>query len=216
MFAQMILLNGKKKLKLVYKMEKPIKILVAGVGGQGVVFLTDLIVEAAMFSDIPVSTSEIHGLAQRGGTVTAGITIGENAFGFIEKASVDILIGLEPLEAQRCASFLYEESISVIDNNQILPFSVSSGNSNYPETKKFIEYLKSNIKDVIYVTEKSGGTKAVHRNLFVLGKLCASGHFPIDVSYIEKAIKKTVHSGFEEVGLEIFRKGCLKNKIIIE
>ncbi len=115
MFAQMILLNGKKKLKLVYKMEKPIKILVAGVGGQGVVFLTDLIVEAAMFSDIPISTSEIHGLAQRGGTVTAGITIGENAFGFIEKA-----------------------------------------------------------------------------------------------------IKKTVHSGFEEVGLEIFRKGCLKNKIIIE
>jgi len=195
-------------------MEKHIKILVAGVGGQGVVFLTDLIVEAAMLANISVSTSEIHGLSQRGGTVTAGITLGENAYGFIERASVDILIGLEPLEAQRCVDFLHKDSISVIDNNKILPFSVNSGKSNYPDTIKFIDYLKNNIKDVIYINKNLGSIKAIHRNLFVLGKLCAFGYFPIEASYIEKAINKTIRSAYKELGIEIFRKGCLTTKIV--
>ncbi len=197
-------------------MKKPIKILIAGVGGQGVVFLTDLIVEAAVLANITVSTSEIHGLSQRGGTVTAGITLGDNVFGFIEKSSVDILIGLEPLEAQRCGGFLYKDSVSVIDDNRILPFSVNSGKRDYPETTKFIDYLKRNIKDVIYVSEDFGEIKVIHRNLFVLGKLCASGNFPIDICWIEKAIIKIIRSGLEDLGVEMFRKGCLINKITVE
>ena len=54
------------------------KILIAGVGGQGIVYLSNIIAEAAMLSDIPVSVSEIHGLSQRGGVVTSGIGLGEH------------------------------------------------------------------------------------------------------------------------------------------
>ena len=80
---------------------KPQKMLIAGVGGQGVVYLTNLIVEAAMLSDIPVAASEMHGLSQRSGPVAASITFGENTYGFIEKGGVDFLIGLEPLAARK-------------------------------------------------------------------------------------------------------------------
>ncbi len=99
------------------------KILVAGVGGQGVVFITKLLVDAALAANIPVATSEIHGLSQRGGSVTAGVTLGTNTYGFLEKGGVDLLLGLEPLETRRCVSYLKKNSVVVIDENRILPFS---------------------------------------------------------------------------------------------
>ena len=107
--------------------KKPVtKILIAGVGGQGVVYLTNLLVEAALEANIHVATSEIHGLAQRGGSVTASLTFGERSYGFIEKAGADFLLGLEALEAQRCLPFLHAGSIAVIDNNRIPPYSVNA------------------------------------------------------------------------------------------
>jgi indolepyruvate ferredoxin oxidoreductase beta subunit len=197
-------------------MKKPIKILIAGVGGQGVVFLTKLIVEACLIADMLVATSEIHGLAQRGGTVTAGISLGGSTCGFLEKAGVDILIGLEPLEAQRCLTFLNKNSIALIDENRILPYSVNSGHKTYPDTLKFVGYLKNNIKEVIHITEDIVNTKSTRRNLYLMGMLCASGSFPIDAQYIEKAIRKISRSGSEDTGIEIFRKGCEENKVILD
>jgi len=189
------------------------KILVAGVGGQGVVFLTNLIVDAAMLAKIPVATSEIHGLSQRGGSVTAGITLGENSTGFIEKAGVDILIGLEPLEAQRCVSFLHKGSTAIIDENRILPYSVNSGHAQYPETEKFIEFLQKNIKTVIHNTEELAGVKSILRNLYTLGKLCSNTDFPIPTDFIIEGIKKVARSGFEESSINAFKKGLETHKI---
>ena len=183
------------------------KILVAGVGGQGVVFLTSLIVEAAMQADIAVATSEIHGLSQRGGSVTAGITIGNNSTGFLEKAGVDILIGLEPLEAQRCVNFLHKDSIAIIDDNRILPYAVNSGKAAYPKIEEFVAYLKANIKMVIYNTEDLGEMKAILRNLYTLGKLCANYDFPIPTEAIVKSIRRLAHTGFEESSINAFNKG---------
>ena len=74
-------------------MSKTTKILVAGVGGQGVVFLTNLIVKSAMIADIPVATSEIHGLAQRGGSVTAGLAI-YDTIKYVKSDVVTICVGL--------------------------------------------------------------------------------------------------------------------------
>ena len=80
-------------------------------GGQGIVFLTEIIVEAAMRARINVATSEIHGLSQRGGTVTAGITLGEGTYGMVEEGGADFLLGLEMLEAQRCVNYLNKKRL---------------------------------------------------------------------------------------------------------
>ncbi len=186
------------------------KILVAGVGGQGVIFLTKLLVKSALLANIPVATSEIHGLAQRGGSVTAGVTFGRHTNGFLEKGGVDLLLGLEPLEAQRCVSYLNKKSNAIIDDNKILPYSVNSGNAAYPDTNKFISYLKNNIQNVIYISETPDSIKTILRNFYVLGKACRECHFPIQPKFIEKAIVELARKGYEESGLNAFRQGLNK------
>lgn len=196
-------------------MKETVKILVAGVGGQGVVFFTNLLVEAATLASIPVATSEIHGLTQRGGSVTAGITFGEYTHGFLEKAGVDILVGLEPLEAQRCAAYLHQGSTVLIDNNRIYPYAVNAGNQEYPDVEKFVEFLNENIRKVIYITDDLGSLAPVVRNLFVLGKLSKEKTFPIPHQYIARAIENIVKPNSLEVSLQAYKAGR-KSKDLVE
>jgi indolepyruvate ferredoxin oxidoreductase, beta subunit len=197
------------------KMKETVKILVAGVGGQGVVFFTDLLVEAAMLAEIPVATSEIHGLTQRGGSVTAGITFGEHTHGFLEKAGVDILVGLEPLEAQRCAAYLHRESTVLIDNNPIYPYAVNAGVQDYPDVEKLVAFLNENIRKVIYINDDLGSMKPAVRNLYVLGKLSEEKTFPIPHQCMEKAIENIVKPSSLELSLQSF-KAARKSKVMAE
>ncbi len=70
------------------------KLVLASVGGQGGVYLVRLLVRAATLAGLKVGTSEIHGLSQRGGSVTASLTFGENTYGFVDEAQADYMIGL--------------------------------------------------------------------------------------------------------------------------
>ena len=187
------------------KITRPYKILVAGVGGQGVVFLTKLIVKAALLYDVPVATSEIHGLAQRGGSVSAGITLGENTFGYIERGGVDLLLGLEPLEAQRCVTYLNKKSSAVIDHYRILPFAVNAGMASYPDVHAFIDYLNKQIKKVLYIDEDIQSIKPIQRNLLVLANACLHTDFPIPDLFIEKAISLLAKKGMADESLRAFR-----------
>lgn len=172
-------------------MTEKFKIQVAGVGGQGVVFLTNLIVEAALLADIPVATSEIHGLSQRGGSVTASITLGKNTFGFIEKGGADFLLGLEMLETQRCLNYLHKNSIVIADNFKITPYIVNAGTAQYPNIKNFIKLLKPQIKQLI-VIENISGIKDILRNMFVLGVASSINTFPLSEEIIRLAINNNV------------------------
>jgi len=197
-----------------FLMKGTVKILVAGVGGQGVVFFTDLLVEAAMLADIPVGSSEIYGLAQRGGSVTAGITFGEHTHGFVERAGVDILVGLEPLEAQRCAAYLHRGSTALIDNNRIYPYAVNAGMEAYPDVEKFIEFLKENIRKVVYIADDLGSLEPAVRNLFVLGKLSEEETFPIPGQYLVQAIENIVKPGSMQASLQAYKAGRRNNELI--
>ena len=185
-------------------MKDSIKIVIAGVGGQGVVFLTGLLVKASMMEGIDVCTSEVHGLAQRGGSVKSGITFGAGSKGFVEKGGADILIGLEPLEAQRNVSFLNSSSTVIIDNNKIYPSAVNLGITKYPDTKRFIEFLEKSVKKVIFLDEEMRSVKPRLRNLYVLGIACNLNLLPVDVESIKKAIRATAKKGMEEESIAVF------------
>lgn len=195
-------------------MKQRIKILLAGVGGQGVVFLTNLLVRAAHLAGIPVAASGIYGLSQRGGSVTAGVTLGEQTYGFLEKAGADILIGLEPLEAQRQTDYLNRNSSVIIDDNRILPFSVNSGSAAYPDIEKFICYLKENVKNVVFITENQSSSEPILRISYVLGRACNETHFPIPSDSIKKTIFKMARKGYKERCVEAFNLGLNKNSKI--
>lgn len=188
-------------------MEKGIKILIAGVGGQGVVYLTNIIVEAALLSDIPVSVSEIHGLSQRGGVVTSGIGLGENCTGFTGPAMVDFLFGLEPLETQRCVSFLHKKSSIIFGNYRMMPYSVNAQAASYPDVNKFYEYLKTQCSEVVFIESFPKEIEAVVYNIYLLGRAVKMKDFPLKEDKIEEAIKKVVGDYYLERTLNVYRLG---------
>ncbi len=192
---------GRRK-RIDANMTKASKILIAGVGGQGVVYLTNLLVEASMIADVSVAVSEIHGLSQRGGVVNAGMTFGEHTYGFIEEAGADFLLGLEALEAQRCVTFLNKDSKVVIDNNRILPYSVNAESAKYPDTAQFIEYLRKHLTDVIFIEKMSAEVTSISRNVFVAGCASQLQGFPLKYEYIERAIKNASKAGYAEKSLQ--------------
>ncbi|NUM31498.1 MAG: 2-oxoacid:acceptor oxidoreductase family protein [Bacteroidetes bacterium] len=186
-------------------MQKNKKLLIAGVGGQGIVYLTNIIAEAALISEIDVSISEIHGLSQRGGIVTAGIGFGKNCTGFIKNAGVDFLIGLEPLETQRCLQYLHKKSCVVFGNYRIMPYSVNAQMAEYPDVLKFSEYLKKNCKKVYFIEKFPETIEAVNYNIYLLGIATLQPDFPLKAEKIEIAIKNLIEGKRKEKTLDIFR-----------
>lgn len=183
------------------------KILVAGVGGQGIVYLTNILAEAALISDIPVNVSEIHGLSQRGGIVTAGIGLGKYSTGFIGKSNVDFLIGLEPLETQRCISHLHNNSSVIFCNYQIAPYSVNSETAKYPDVDSFANYLKGQCKEVVFIKTFPETVDSVLYNIFLLGRATKMKSFPFTTEVIEEAIQNTVIDYHKEKTISAFRTG---------
>ncbi len=183
------------------------KILIAGVGGQGIVYLSNIIVEAAMLSGIPVSVSEIHGLSQRGGVVTSGIGLGENCSGFYGKAGIDILIGLEPLETQRCLSYLHKNSSVIFGNYRVQPYAVNAQMAEYPEVNDFVAYISEQCKEVVYIEKFPENIDSVLYNVFLLGRATRMQDFPLSANKIEEAINATVLGYFKEKTLKAFTLG---------
>jgi indolepyruvate ferredoxin oxidoreductase beta subunit len=183
------------------------KILIAGVGGQGIVYLTNIIVEAAMLTGIPVSVSEIHGLSQRGGTVTSGIGLGEYCTGFYGLASVDLLFGLEPLETQRCLPYLHKKSSVIFGDYRISPYAVSAEMAQYPDINSFVEYISGQCKEVVFVKSFPDNIESVLYNIYLLGRATKMKDFPFSAEIIEEAIQNTVVEHQKEQTLNVFRKG---------
>lgn len=182
------------------------KIQLAGVGGQGVIFLTKLIVEAALEAKIPVATSEIHGLSQRGGSVAASVTLGEGTYGFIEKGGADFLFGLELLEAQRSLSFLHTNSVALIDDYRITPYTVNAGAQNYPDPLLLEEFLGRNIKTTVIIKHQEE-IKDLLRNVYLIGVATMIPGFPIDGEAVRRAITHVANEHSKAASLEAFERG---------
>lgn len=191
-------------------MKNTSKMLIAGVGGQGVIYLTNLITDAALLADIPIASSEIRGLSQRRGSVMAGVTFGENTYGYIEEGGADYMIGLEPLEAQRRVHFLNKDSRVIIDDNRIFPHSVTSGKTSYPDIEAFVDYLKKNIKQVIYNLDFDRDLSPILRNTYILGRATQLDGFPIPYAYLEKAIENSAKAKYRKESVRAFRLGMRK------
>ena len=183
------------------------KLVLASVGGQGAVYLVNLLVKAATLAGLKVGTSEIHGFSQRGGSVTASLTFGENTYGFVDEAQADYMIGLEPLEAQRNLKYLHPDSCAIIDSNKIIPHSVSSQQADYPDTDDFIRYLEEHIRQVIYVSEETPEIAPIMRNLYVLGRTSELEDFPVPVECIRQTIEKMARPKLLEASRQAFAKG---------
>ncbi len=96
------------------------QIIISGVGGQGVLFVTRLLAEAAMIKGFPVLTSETHGMAQRGGTVVSHLKVGDFSSPLIRPFSADGLLALKPESLAQHGSFVKPGGWAIVNSNQSL------------------------------------------------------------------------------------------------
>ncbi|GAH36815.1 unnamed protein product, partial [marine sediment metagenome] len=107
-------------------MIKEFNILITGVGGQGVILMSELLGKAAVEEGLKIRGSEILGMAVRGGSVTSIIRIGDEVYGpLIPLGKCDTLIGMEPSEALRNITYLSKSSLVILNTAAIVPFTVS-------------------------------------------------------------------------------------------
>ena len=109
-------------------------IMIVGVGGQGTLLTSRIIGRAALAAGLDVKISEVHGMAQRGGSVVTFVRFGESVYEpVVEEGQADVVIAFERLEAQRYAHFLKKDGVLIVNDCRIDPMTVVIGAKEYPE-----------------------------------------------------------------------------------
>ena len=182
-------------------------ILMAGVGGQGVILASEIVAEAVMLSGFDVKKSEVHGMAQRGGSVTSHVRFGKKVYSpIIRDGSVDILFSFELLETLRFLSVLKDDPIILVNQQKILPPSVTLGQDTYPE--KIAEQLQEKYPRFKLINApalalQAGNARAV--NVAFVGAL--SRYLEIPESCWHEAIETMLPAKLVKVNLKAFTLG---------
>lgn len=183
-------------------------ILLCGVGGQGTLLASNLLAECAMEAGFDVKKSEIHGMAQRGGSVVSHVRFGDSISSpIIRKGECDIILAFEELEALRWTEFLKPGGLVITNAQNILPMSVSAGNAVYP--KNITEILgRMSIQtiavDAIGKARELGNQKCL--NVVLLGVL-ARRVTSIKPEIWPELIKRMVPARLQELNLKAFNTG---------
>ena len=183
-----------------------INIMVVGVGGQGTLLTSRIIGKTALDAGFDVKLSEVHGMAQRGGSVVTFVRYGEKVDEpVVEEGQADILISFERLEALRYAHFLKKGGKIIVNDCRIDPMTVVIGASKYPEN--IIENLKKDhevfVIDGLKIANDLGNSKVL--NSVVLG--VAAKHIGFGVEDWIKVIEKTVPPKTIELNKKAFSLG---------
>lgn len=123
---------------------KTVNVSLVGVGGQGIILTADILAKAAALAGYDVKKSEIHGMAQRGGSVTSQVRFGDSvASPIIQEGTVDILVSFDKLEALRNAGSLAPDGVALVNDLYLVPVTVSSGQ------QPAVDDLDGRVKDAI-------------------------------------------------------------------
>jgi len=172
---------------------KEFNILITGVGGQGVILMSELLGKAAVADNLKVTGSEILGMAVRGGSVTSVIRIGDDVFGpLIPTGKCHVLVGMEPSEALRNIAYLSSSSLVIINTAVTFPFTVFIGESSYPSLEEIVGKLaraSANIVqlDAVKTAQEAGNRLAT--NIVMLGALFGTDQLPIKTATIKETIE---------------------------
>ena len=187
------------------------KIFISGVGGQGSITATLVIGEAAAAAKLNVVSSEIHGMAQRGGIVETTVLIGDVKSAIIPDGGADILLGFEPVEAVRFIKKVSKEhTTAIINERPIIPVSVSQGHETYPDWAELKKFLAQNTKalhtfDAVKLAAEAGTAKAM--GTVMLGALAGLGVLPIGRDHWIEAMLSRVPKKYKDANIKAFDLG---------
>jgi indolepyruvate ferredoxin oxidoreductase beta subunit len=184
-------------------------IVLVGVGGQGILLATQITARAAIVNGHDVKTNEVHGMAQRGGSVVAQVRYGEHVYSpLVPEGSAQVLASLERIEALRFAGYLSPEGLAVVSSQAIIPVTVSSGQASYPvdaEDRLRAAFKRLAYIDAIGVAEKLCDSRVA--NVILLGALSTALDLP-EECWME-AISQCVKPAYREINVKAFHEGKL-------
>jgi indolepyruvate ferredoxin oxidoreductase beta subunit len=180
-------------------------ILIAGVGGQGVVLASRLLATAAMDAGFHVATAETIGMAQREGSVTSHVRIGNDVCGsLIPQGTADLIIGLEPAEAARNLRYMRKGGSLIVNEHAIVPST--QGPVKY-EPDRLIGFLKDNCQDMISadftrLAKDAGTYKAA--NVAMIAAAAGAGLLPFSEDYLWDVLEKLIPEKHRDVNRRVF------------
>ncbi|NLK29325.1 MAG: indolepyruvate oxidoreductase subunit beta [Clostridiales bacterium] len=184
-------------------------IMIVGVGGQGTLLTSRILGGLAVHAGYDVKLSEVHGMAQRGGSVVTFVRYGDKvAEPIVEEGCADVIIAFEKLEAARYAHYLKKNGVMIINDQRIDPMPVVIGAAKYPEN--ILELLEKNFRiytiDALSEAKKLGNSKVF--NVIVLG--IAAQHMDYSEEDWLAVIEKTVPAKTVEINKKAFQLGYSK------
>ena len=150
-------------------------ILLVGVGGQGTILASKILTLGLMEAGYDVKMSEIHGMSQRGGSVSSQVRYGEKVYSpVIEKGAADIVVAFEKMEALRALDYLKEDGVLVVNDVEIPSMSVIVGDEDYPADvlDEIGKHVKEKVVDATKLATELGNEKAA--NIILLGTIIKS------------------------------------------
>jgi indolepyruvate ferredoxin oxidoreductase beta subunit len=183
----------------------------SGIGGQGVVVLSDIFCEAALLDGFDVAKAEVHGMAQRGGSIVAYARVGEKVESpLIERGKADVILGFEMLETARVLPMLKKEGTVVMNAKYIPPSCALQGSVEPRKPEDLIGLIRKkafrvNEVDGLGIATKLGNPIVV--NTVLLGALSALQENPIKKETLEKSICGRLKEKHHSINLQAFQLG---------
>ena len=187
-------------------MKETKNILIVGVGGQGAILISKILTNGLLAAGYDLKQSEVHGMAQRGGSVTTQVRYGEKVYGPVfGKGEADLMIALEKMEALRYAEYLKPDGLAVINDYEQESLTTATGLETYPEG--CLEAMKEKFRVLSLpageIAESLGNARCM--NVVLFGALADSLDAP--GADWEEAVRQSVPPKFLELNLKAFEAG---------
>jgi indolepyruvate ferredoxin oxidoreductase beta subunit len=182
-------------------------ILIVGVGGQGIILASDVLGRVAARAGYDVKKNEIHGMAQRGGSVSSHIRFGKSVSSpIIKLGEADVLLSFEQLETVRYFPFLGVGGKVIVNDHKILPPAVFTGKQDYPDD--ILEKIKEKVPDAMIVDGMALATRLGNPrvlNVIFLGAL--STQLDIPTQTYEEVLTESLKPKLVDINLKAFHEG---------
>jgi indolepyruvate ferredoxin oxidoreductase beta subunit len=186
-------------------------VLMVGVGGQGIILASDILGDVALDIGLDVKKTDTLGMAQRGGSVTSHLRMGEKVWSpLINTSEADILLAFEKLEAARWVGYLKPGAAVIINNLAIPPLSISLGTQVYPDDETVLGSFRHVTKAIYLVdgTDRAAGLGDVRTlNIFMLGYLSRILPLKISDEQWQKGMARHLPAKILELNKRAFEAG---------
>ncbi len=182
-------------------------VLIVGVGGQGIILASDVLGKVAARHGYDVKKNEIHGMAQRGGSVSSHVRFGKTVSSpIIKMGEADVLVSFEQMETVRYFPLLASDGKVIVNDHKILPPAVFTGQQDYPAG--ILDKIKEKVPSALVVdgtaaAKKVGNPRTL--NVIFLGLLSTYLDIPADV--YETMLKENLPPKLVDINLQAFQEG---------